>query len=98
MAGAVCCGPVFVVLGVWCVTLCVGASAQLAEVFWVEGLGPSKELWMADADGSTGTDLDGVDDHTHGPAAGAAGTHVGNSSFADQVGLGDIWCIATFGL
>lgn len=86
MAGAACRGRVFVA---WDVVLCVGASAQLAEVFWVEGLGPSKELWMAEADGSTGTDLDGVDDHTHGPAAGAAGTHVRNSSFADQVGTGN---------
>jgi hypothetical protein len=63
-------------------------AAQLAEVFWVEGLGPSKELWMAETDLAAGSaaDVDGVDDAHHGPAAaGAAGTHVRNT-FADQVG------------
>lgn len=82
------CAVCGVLLGV-CV-LCVRA-AQLAEVYWVEGLGPSKELWMAEADLAAGSaaDIDGVDDAHHGPAAaGAAGTHVRNT-FADQVGDGE---------
>lgn len=71
---------------------CVPAP-QLAEVYWVEGLGPSQvELWTL-PDSSTPTGTEGVeeDDTHHRPAAaaaaaaGAAGTHARNS-FADQVG------------
>jgi hypothetical protein len=87
--GLALCARVCVLCVVCCWACACVCSAQLAEVYWVEGLGPSKELWMAEADLAAGSaaDIDGVDDAHHGPAAaaGAAGTHVRNT-FADQVG------------
>lgn len=69
-------------------SLCVAVSLshQLAEVFWVEGLGPSKELWMPDADSSTPTALGGPAAAAGGvgPAVGPAVT-LSRHSFADQV-------------
>lgn len=73
--------------------MCVPVTLQLAEVYWVEGLGPSQvELWTL-PDSGTPTGAEGVEeDDTHtrpataaAAAAGAAGTHARNS-FADQVG------------
>lgn len=73
----------------------VRVRPQLAEVYWVEGLGPSQvELWtLPDSGTPTGSQGLEEDDTHHGPAAaaaaaGAAGTHARNS-FADQVGPGE---------
>lgn len=84
-----------------CVRVCVcmcACTPQLAEVYWVEGLGPSQvELWtLPDSGTPTGTEGVEEDDTHHRPAAaaaaaaaaGAAGTHARNS-FADQVGPGE---------
>lgn len=81
--------------GCWlrlCVWLC--PSLQLAEVFWVEGLGPSKELWMADTDSSTPQALGGPAAAAAagvGPAGGPAGT-LSRHSFADQVRTRRVSC------
>jgi hypothetical protein len=66
------------------VCVCVACSAdQLAEVFWVEGLGPSKELWMAEADTLDSTPPDVAVGATPA-AAGVPDVH-NRHSFADQV-------------
>lgn len=61
-----------------------GVPAQLAEVYWVEGLGPDKELWMAEPDHGACADLGSPDTLT---GAAGAGTH-SRHSFADQVSDG----------
>lgn len=93
-------------VGVWCVSLyacvcytcaCVLCAAdQLAEVFWVEGLGPSKELWMAEADISDSTPPDVAVGATPA-AAGVPDVH-NRHSFADQVRNAQLWSCSVLGV
>lgn len=68
----------------------LGPSCQLAEVFWVEGLGPCKELWVAEAqpDSSAAAAVAAAAAADLGLTAASAeagsAAHVRNS-FADQV-------------
>jgi hypothetical protein len=94
------CGCVVVLLVCMCVCYtcaCVLCAAdQLAEVFWVEGLGPSKELWMAEADILDSTPPDVAVGATPA-AAGVPDVH-NRHSFADQVRNAQLWSCSVLGV